>query len=109
MFLSKKIKVFICILFLSYMPCALAILPPYYQSVREIERILGSSEVAKKLSAYPIQSIVRNEGTETSYSVTVKDCTLKVKIIYKPAENGFVGPAEFDIVPEPEPVCRSKS
>src|SRR5581483_295062 len=97
--ISRIIKFCFIILLLAQATCAMAILPPYYQSVREIERILDSSEVAKKLSAYPIQSIVRNEGSETSYSVTVKDCVLNVKIVYKSSEKNsakkdFVGPAE---------------
>lgn len=82
-------------------PCVFALVAPYYQSIREIEKILSSSEVANKLSAYPIQSIVRNDAAdEVFYNITVKDCTLKVKIIYKEPKKGFVGPAEFEVLPE---------
>ncbi len=77
-----------------------AIVAPYYQSIREIERILNSRDVANKLGAYPIQSIVRNDTDEVTYDITVKDCTLKVKIIYKTPKKGFIGPAEFEVLPE---------
>lgn len=83
-----------------------AILPPFYQSTKEIIAILESPEVAKKLaSPYPINSISK---TNTGYTIFIEDCQLEVKVIYIPLEKGMVGPAKFEIEPQ-EKVCQKKT
>jgi len=80
-----------------FSPSLLAALPPYYQSAKEIIAILNSSIVAQKLSTpYPIDSIKK---TEKGYRLAAGKCELEVNIIYKPREDGLVGPVNFEIIP----------
>lgn len=84
---------------------SLALLPPYYQSTKEMIAILEDPEVAKAVaSPYPIKSITKTEG---GYSIAIEDCLVEVKIVQQPAEKGFVGPAKFKIEPQ-EKVCRKQ-
>lgn len=93
------------ILLLMFTQSVFALLPPYYQSTKEIIAILENPEVVKKVaSPYPIKSITK---TDSGYSIAIEDCQLEVKVVYLPPEKGFVGPAKFEIKPE-EKVCRKK-
>ena len=60
---------------------ARAALPPYWQSAREITAIVNDGQVHDALK----------------YEVRTERCTLKVKIVDKPAKPGLVGPRQFDI------------
>lgn len=72
-----------------------ALLPPYYESTKELIDILNNNEVATKItSGRPIQSI---EKTENGYKITARECTLDVFIKYKERKDGFVGPAQYEI------------
>lgn len=81
-------------LFCSSKACAL--LPPYYQTTKEITAILNNAQVAEKFgSGRMIGSIVK---TDSGYILTARECTLKITLRYKQNPKGFVGPALFDIV-----------
>ena len=82
-----------------------ALLPPYYQSVKEMVAILNSPLVAEKMgSPYSIQSLIKSE---TGYTLAVGECKLDIKINYIQRKDGLVGPAEFNIEPG-EKNCNTK-
>lgn len=90
---------------LTFSQIAFALLPPFYQSTKEMVAILSSEEVAKKLaSPYPIQSISK---IDSGYRIVIQDCHLDVKIKYIPPEKGIVGPAKFEIEPQ-EKICHQE-
>ena len=75
---------------------ARAALPPYWQSAREITAIVNDGQVHDALKyEEPILSIGVTAADE--YEVRTERCTLKVKIVDKPAKPGLVGPRQFDI------------
>ena len=89
----------IAILFVT--TAAWALLPPYYETSKEIKAILEDPTVIEKISSgRPIQTIVK---TSKGYVITAGptgECTLHVLINYLPPTRGFVGPAQYDIVTE---------
>ncbi len=81
---------------------AWALLPPYYESSKEIKAILEDPTVIEKItSGRVIKSIVK---THNGYLITAGpkgECTLNVNIQYlPPATRGYAGPAQYDIVSE---------
>lgn len=77
---------------------ATALLPPYYESTKEITAILNDPEIAKQIgSGRLIHSITR---TDTGYTIEAGDCTLTVKVTYKPQPQAIVGPAIFELHPD---------
>ncbi len=80
-----------------YSTPSFAVLPPYYESSKEITAILNDPTVADKItSGRPINSITR---TETGYTIVARECSLEVKINYLPQKGGMVGPAKFEMKP----------
>lgn len=75
---------------------ALAALPPYWQSAREISTIVNDPRVhdALKYEA-PIVSITTS-GNDV-YELKTERCTLVVTIVDKPLAEGMVGPRQFDL------------
>jgi hypothetical protein len=72
-----------------------ALLPPFYQSTKEIIAILNNSEVANKLGAgRSISEIIK---TDTGYKVVTRECRLEIKVVYSDRKDRMVGPAEFKI------------
>jgi len=103
--IGKKLPYFFFITLL-FAPQVFALLPPFYQSIKEITAILNNSDVIKKLNTpYPISNITK---TENGYQITVQECTLNVIVEYIPPKAGWVGPAEFKIQPG-ELVCKQKA
>lgn len=91
------------VLLLLFTPRVFALLPPFYQSIKEITAVLNDPEVIQKLNTpYPISSIIK---TETGYQITVQECTLNVRIEYIPLKNGMVGPANFKVHAE-DLICK---
>lgn len=72
---------------------AFAALPPFYQSKKEIIRLIQNPNVHRAFgSAHPIKGIVR---TESGYEIrTSGGCYLEAKIKYMPRE--MPGPAIFE-------------
>lgn len=75
-----------------------AALPPYYQSVREIQAILENREIAAKLgSGRAITSIAAHDR---GFTVIAGECGLDVEVRYLPPENPpVIGPVRFEIRP----------
>lgn len=72
-----------------------ALLPPFYESKKELIDILNNNEVAEKITS--VRLINSIEKTETGYKITARECTLEVFVNYKQPQQGFVGPAEYEI------------
>ncbi len=73
-----------------------AALSPYWQSAKEIGKIVNDQRVHDALKyEEPILSVAATAPDE--YEVRTERCTLKVKIVDKPAKPGIVGPRQFDI------------
>lgn len=103
--MKHLLKLLSTITLLSVAQNSFGLLPPFYQSTKEMIAILSSPEVAKKLaSPYPIKSITR---IDSGYRIAIDDCTLDVNITYEAQEKGMVGPANFEITPK-EKVCHKK-
>lgn len=84
------------IAFLAISQSAFAALPPFYQSLAELNTLLKDHRLAEKLgSGEPILHIQKNaEG----YLITGNKYQLQAKVTYhKPDQVGFVGPAIFTI------------
>ena len=68
-----------------------AVLPPFYESVREIQALVSDSRMHERLgSAETIENIAR---TETGYFVETRNYRMEVDMEYLPA--GRPGPAKF--------------
>ena len=79
-------------------PAAQAALPPYWQSAKEIEAIVGDQSVHDAFKyEEPIVSIKLQEPVSDNrvYEVTTPRCSVLVTIVPKPAK--LVGPAAFDL------------
>ncbi len=75
---------------------ALAALPPYWQSAREIGAIVEDPRVHDALRyEEPILSIVKT-GDDV-YVLKTARCTLTVMIVDKPDAEPIAGPRQFDI------------
>lgn len=97
------LKVFILIYALFFTTTSLALLPPYYESTKEITAILNNPKVIEKItSGRLINSITR---TEAGYIISAGNCTLLIKIKYLPLPDGMVGAAVFELEPG-ELVCQ---
>lgn len=88
-------KILLLILMLFYSAGSIALLPPYYESAKEITAILNDPSVAEKItSGRVINSITK---TESGYMISAGTCTLQITIKYLPPPNGMVGAAVFEI------------
>ena len=75
---------------------ALAALPPYWQSAREISTIVNDPRVHDALKyEEPIVSITT--GGDDVYEVKTARCTLLVTIVDVPQDKPMMGPRQFDI------------
>ena len=78
---------------------AFAVLSPYYQSIAEIERILGDQRLADALPGQlAIISIV--SPSADVYEVKTETCTVTVTVVDVPSKAGepmMVGPRQFDL------------
>ena len=75
---------------------ALAALPPYWQSAREISTIVNNPRVHDALKyEEPIVSITT--GGDDVYEVKTARCTLLVTIVDVPQDKPMMGPRQFDI------------
>ncbi len=84
---------------------ASAALPPYWQRVEEMERIMNDARVQEGLRGRMINSI--EYIGEDLYRVKTDECTMEVGIIPdgKKQPEGWVGPRQFDLSPR-APVCK---
>lgn len=81
----------------------MALLPPYYESAKEITALLNNPKVVEKItSGRLINSISR---TDAGYIINAGNCTLLVQIKYLPLPEGMVGAAVFELEPG-ELVCQ---
>ncbi|NGX62912.1 MAG: hypothetical protein KR126chlam6_00314 [Candidatus Anoxychlamydiales bacterium] len=86
----KKLFLIIILLFSTQLH---AILPPFYQSVNEIEAILKDSKLQDDAdSAYPILEIMKVEG---GYIIITSRYQQKIEVKYIPQE--LMGPAKFEL------------
>jgi hypothetical protein len=75
---------------------ALAALPPYWQSAREITAIVGDSRVHDALEyEEPITSVTL--VGDALYEVKTERCTVQVTIVTAPQAEPIAGPRQFDI------------
>lgn len=81
-----------CFLFLS--SSAFAVLAPYYQTIREIQKVLDDQRLYSLLgSSEVIQSIVH---TDEGYTIFTKNFMVPVTIKYIPEAK--IGPVRFEII-----------
>jgi hypothetical protein len=74
----------------------LGALPPFAQSKREIQAIICSDELYKRLgSSHPILGITRNE--KGRYEISNGRHSLIVRVEYLPRNDRLVGPTPFEI------------
>lgn len=85
---------------------AQAALPPYYQSVREIEKIINEAAVADAVGVgSAIDAIYKSD--DNVYSIDFGQCYLDVKVVYLPSPGGTAGPVNFRLeIPAPK-VCET--
>ncbi len=93
-----------------YADCSVAVLPPYYEDIKEIKAILDDPKITEKAGSRPIQSIAKvSINDKKGWKLLLGpqgQCSLVVNIDYKfTHEPGFVGPQEFELNPE-DLVCQ---
>ena len=89
-------KILLSFILMGYSSFAIALLPPLYQSSKEVATILNDTKVQEKISSG--RGIKTINKTDTGYLITTTgECTLPVNIKYVPLPNGMVGPAAFEI------------
>jgi hypothetical protein len=83
--------------FLLLASAASAALPPYYQRVEEMERILADARVEEALKSQPVDRLERLE--DDLYRATGGACSVDIRIIDKPDNKpeGWTGPRQFDL------------
>ena len=75
---------------------ALAALPPYWQSAREITAIVNDPRVHDALKyEEPITSVI-SVGSD-QYEVGTERCSIRVSIVTKQQSGATIGPRQFDI------------
>ena len=95
-------RLLIVILVFSMSTLAHAALPPQYQRIEEMERILRDQGVGRALQSKPIDGIER-VGNDR-FRVTAGACHVDVEIVSKDAPEGMPGPRQFDVLTH-SPVC----
>ena len=94
-----KMRFFLSLICLTTATVSLhAVLPPFYESVKEYKALLDSPELEKHLSSG--EAILDIKRDETGFSVTSTRRTLKVGIVYEPTN--MPGPAKFHLEFQPE-------
>lgn len=77
----------------------LAALAPNYQRIAELKAVLEHPGVVEAFTVS--QPIDRIELVQPDlYRVTAGPCSLDVRIVDKPVEEGLVGPRQFEAVPD---------
>lgn len=84
---------------LCYTKPATALLPPYYESAKEITAILNDPNISKIITSGRLIHAITKMEDNTGYIVSTGTCTLHIKVIYSPPAPGFVGPAVFELQP----------
>jgi hypothetical protein len=76
-----------------------AALPPFAQSLKEIEQIIKHADIYTKLGVgSPLESItLAEDNDQRTYVIKTANCTLNANVVYLPLEPGIVGPAKFRI------------
>jgi hypothetical protein len=84
---------------------AQAALPPYYQRIAEIERILADQSVQESLRGQPIDRVERIG--DDLYRATGGNCSIDVEIVDQdvPRPEGWTGPRQFEVLTH-APVCK---
>lgn|GEM_PF-2390618 len=76
----------------------LTALPPWAQEKREKDAILTDPRLADLLNGRTVSSIDKAQGGNRGYLVTLSDGTsLTVNVTYLRREDGFAGPAKFEL------------
>lgn len=78
---------------------ALAALPPYYQSLAEMQRILGDERLAELMSEQGAIRSIEHNGRD-GYVVRGDICLVEVQIVDVPRAEGspvMLGPRQFDL------------
>lgn len=78
---------------------AAAALSPYYQSIAEIERILGDPRLADALPGQQAIVSITTAGTDV-YEIRTERCTVTVTVVDIPPKEGepmMAGPRQFDL------------
>lgn len=75
---------------------AFAVLPPQYQSIRELQEILQNEKVINKLKVAPIQRITALDDSY-GYVISQGECTTEVQLLRHANPPGFMGPIRFSV------------
>ena len=78
---------------------AFAALSPYYQSIAEIERILGDQRLQDALPGQQAITSIVSPSADV-YEVKTENCTVAVTVVDVPPKAGepmMVGPRQFDL------------
>lgn len=73
-----------------------AALSPYWQSVKEIEAIVGDQRVNDALKYEEAILSISTTGNDV-YEVRTERCVLRVTIVDVPQEKPVMGPRQFDL------------
>jgi hypothetical protein len=92
--MNKFIILFI-FCFLSH-TIAEAVLPPLWNSVREIQAILKDEQLGHFLTSADLIEEIRKEGD--GYYILGSQHACRVQVIYTPLPQGMVGPSPFHLV-----------
>ena len=86
-------KIIFILVFLFAAKAAHCALPPFYQSLKEIDTILSDDRLSKEIgSAEPITNIKK---VKTGYIIATVNYQVKVDVNYLPQQRP--GPAKFDL------------
>lgn len=69
-------------------------LPPLYQSAKEIQAILGSPELSKRLSSGEL--IQKIERTNNGFIIETNHHQLEIEVVYQ--KTNLIGPQSFKLV-----------
>ncbi|MCB1113355.1 MAG: hypothetical protein KDK62_01205 [Chlamydiia bacterium] len=69
-------------------------LPPLYQSTKEIQAILGSPELSKRLN--PGETILKIEKIQNGFAIETQENRLEVDVVYQ--RQSLMGPQSFKLV-----------
>jgi hypothetical protein len=94
-----KLRIFLSLICLTTATASLhAVLPPFYESVKEYKALLDSPELEKQLGSG--EAILDIKRDETGFTITSTKRQLKVGIVYEPAR--MPGPSKFHFEFQPE-------
>ena len=86
-------KKFIILLLFVFAVKANALLPPLYQSLKEIDAIISNEQLKEELGS--AEAVLEIKRVKDGYLVLTRQYMLKVEVIYIPRK--IIGPAKFEL------------